>query len=132
MKDCHGYGDEVMQWGQGLVSAMAEVRAGKRDMASLEDRHIVLGARAGVGKTVFARILAKSLGVPLHATSVSAWFASTGGYLNEIVKQVDAVFGQAVASGPAVLLLDEIDALRTGRPSITGTGTTGCPSSRTS
>lgn len=111
LKDCHGYGDEVMRWGQGLVSAMAEVRAGTRLMTSVEDRHIVLGGEAGVGKTVFARILAKSLGVPLHATSVSAWFASTGGYLNEVVKQVDMVFGQAVASGPAVLLLDEIDAL---------------------
>lgn len=111
VEECHGYGDEVMRWSMGLVAAMAEFRAGKRTWSSIEDRNIVLAGDAGVGKTSFARSLAKSLGVPLHATSVSAWFACTGGYLNEIVKQVDTVLGQAVAAGPAVLLLDEVDSI---------------------
>lgn len=108
---CHGYGEETMTWARDLIAAVGEYREGKRGWNTIEDRNIVLGGEAGTGKSSFARSLAKSLSMPLFATSVSAWFASTGGYLNEIVKQVDAVLAQAVAAGPAVLLLDEIDAV---------------------
>ena len=111
IEDCHGYGDTAMSWSRDLIAAVSEYRQGRRPWSSIEDRNIVLGGEAGVGKTSFARSLAKSLGMPLFATSVSSWFASTGGYINEIVRQVDTVIGQAVAAGPSVLMLDEIDAI---------------------
>ncbi|MEN3230231.1 AAA family ATPase [Methylorubrum rhodesianum] len=110
-EDCVGYEGEPRRWGLDLIAAVREYRAGKRAWGTIEDRNIVLGGEAGVGKSSFARSLAKSLGMPLFATSVSAWFASTGGYLHEIVRQFDAVVAQAVAAGPAVIMLDEIDSI---------------------
>ncbi|MDE3749570.1 AAA family ATPase [Methylobacterium radiotolerans] len=109
LADCLGYG-EAQEWGLRLVSAIEEYRRGERAWESVEDRNIVLSGDAGVGKTTFARSLAKSAGVPLIATSVSTWFASGGGYLNEIVRAVDALFARAAAiGGPVVVLLDECD-----------------------
>ncbi|MCB4805879.1 hypothetical protein QO001_006108 [Methylobacterium brachiatum] len=111
IENCHGYGDTAMSWSRDLIAAVSEYRQGRRPWSSIEDRNIVLGGEAGVGKTSFARSIAKSLSVPFFSTSVSSWFASTGGHINEVVRQVDTVIGQAAAAGPAVLLLDEIDAI---------------------
>jgi len=110
LDDCLGFGAAHV-WGMQLVEAVRQYQRGERDWNSVEDRNIVLSGDPGVGKTSFARSLAKTAGIPLIATSVSSWFASTGGYLNDICKAVDTVFEQAAACGPAVLLLDEIDAL---------------------
>lgn len=109
LKDCHGYG-EAGAWGLRLVSAIEDVRAGKREWSSVEDKNIVLSGEAGVGKTTFARSLAKSLQMPLLATSVSSWFSQTNGYLNDICRKIDEVFQQAASQG-AVLLLDECDSI---------------------
>ncbi|MGC5779965.1 AAA family ATPase [Methylobacterium sp. NFXW15] len=111
LADCLGYG-EAQEWGLRLVSAIEEYRRHTRSWSSIEDRNIVLAGDAGVGKTSFARSLAKSAGVPLIATSVSTWFASTGGYLNDIVKAVDSLFARAASiGGPVVILLDECDSI---------------------
>ncbi|MGU3465565.1 AAA family ATPase [Methylobacterium sp. C33D] len=110
LSDCLGYG-AAHAWGMQLVEAVRQYQRGERDWSTVEDRNIVLSGDPGVGKTSFARSLAKTAGIPLIATSVSSWFASTGGYLNDICKAVDAVFDQAIACGPCVLLLDEIDAV---------------------
>lgn len=109
LADCHGYG-ECAEWGLRLVSAVEEARRGQRNWSSIEDKNVVISGEAGVGKTTFARSLAKSLNMPLIATSVSSWFAQTGGYLNDICRKVDEVFQQAAAQG-AVLLLDECDSI---------------------
>ncbi|MER2251522.1 AAA family ATPase [Methylorubrum podarium] len=111
LADCLGYG-EAQAWGLRLVAAIEEHRRGERPWSSIENRNILLSGDAGTGKTRFARILAKSAGLPLIATSVSSWFASTGGYLHDICKAVDAAFARASAQGgPAILLLDEIDSV---------------------
>lgn len=111
LAETFAYG-QAQEWGLRLVSAIEEYRRGERSWASIEDRNIVLAGDAGTGKSTFARSLAKSAGTPIVPTSVSTWFASTGGYLNDIVKAIDAVFARAAAfGGPVVILIDETDGI---------------------
>lgn len=106
-----GYGEDVLAWGSSLIAAVEDYRNKKRAWSSIENRHIVLSGDPGTGKTTLARILAKSTGLPLHTTSVSAWFATTNGYLNDVCKAIDEAFSRAAAGGPGILLLDELDAI---------------------
>lgn len=64
----------------------------------------------GLGKTFFAQVLAKHLGVPLVSGSLSEIFATTSGYLDTVVKGVRDLFARAEATGSA-LFIDEIDSL---------------------
>jgi len=109
LEDTHGYGS-AKAYGLALIDAVKSYRRGERSWASIEGKNIVLWGEPGVGKTVFARSLAKSLGVNLTVTSVSSWFSQTGGYLNDICRKVDEVFMEASQSG-GVLLLDECDSI---------------------
>ena len=110
LRDSHGYG-ESREWGLTLAAAVEEWRAGLRPWASIPDRNVVLGGPPGTGKSQFAVSLAATLRLPLVVSSVSAWFASGGGYLNDVIKAIDSTFSEANASGPCVLLLDELDAV---------------------
>ncbi|SFM31186.1 AAA family ATPase [Methylobacterium pseudosasicola] len=110
LRDSHGYG-EAKGWGLTLAAAVEEWRAGRRPWASIPDRNIVLGGPPGTGKSQFAVSLAATLGLPLVVSSVSAWFTSGGGYLNDVIKAIDNTFSEANANGPCVLLLDELDAV---------------------
>ena len=112
IEECHGYDEGgSKEWALKLISEFEDYRAGNRPWSSIENKNIVLAGDPGVGKSSFARSLAKSLRLPLFSTSVSSWFASTGGYLNEIIRQVDIVIGQASAVGHGVLVLEEIDCI---------------------
>ncbi|KQP85493.1 hypothetical protein ASF60_05180 [Methylobacterium sp. Leaf113] len=110
IRDLHGYQGGAQEWALKLVDDVDAWRRGELDWKQI-DRAVVLASIPGLGKTSFARSVAKSLGMPLVPTSVAHWFSSTGGYINEIVKFVDTLLVQAVANGPAVLLLDELDGL---------------------
>ncbi len=105
----HGYG-AAMDWAQALITDLHAWRAGKLDFSAIE-RTVVLASEPGLGKTTFARSLAKSAGLPFFPTSVSAWFANSPGYLDSVIKQIDQVFAEAAAVAPAILFLDEIEAL---------------------
>lgn len=108
MEDLHGYGQELEGWGKALIADLQAWRAGTLDFSAI-DRTVVLASPPGLGKTTFARSLAKSAGVPFFATSVSTWFANGSGYLDSVIKQIDQVFAEAAEVGPAVLLIDELD-----------------------
>ena len=114
LADAWGYEGEAREFGLELIDAVEAYRRGEIRWADIEvgTRALVLGGDPGVGKSLYARILAKSCKSQLVSTSVSAWFSQTGGYLNEVVKQIDTVIAQAVACGPGtILFLDEFDAL---------------------
>lgn len=98
------------EWGLRLISGLQEWRRGNLAFEAI-DRNVVIAGPPGTGKTVFARALAKSTGLGLHVTSVAAWFANTDGYLNSVLKEADRVFAAAAACAPAIVLLDELDAL---------------------
>lgn len=109
LQDTFGYA-EAATWGLSLATAVAEWRRSERAWASIPDRCAVVAGPPGCGKSTYARTLAKTLGMPIVATSVSAWFGS-GGYLDQVLKAVDTAIAQAVAIGPAVLFIDEIDSI---------------------
>ena len=109
LENLHGYG-KAMEWAQALITDIDAWRAGKLDFSAIE-RCVVLASEPGLGKTTFARSLAKSAGLPFFPTSVSTWFANSPGYLDSVIKQIDQVFAEAAAVSPAILFLDEIEGI---------------------
>ena len=109
IRDLHGYG-AARTWGLELIEDVDAWRRGEIEFLSIS-RNAVLVSQPGLGKTTFAKSLAKSLGVPLLATSVGQWFSNSSGHLDAIIKQIDTVFASAAAAAPAVLLLDELDGM---------------------
>ncbi|MCJ2065984.1 AAA family ATPase [Methylobacterium sp. J-088] len=104
-----GYGD-AHGWGMRLVADLAAWRRGTLPFESI-DRTVVLASDPGLGKTTYVRSLARSTGLPLISTSVSSWFSSGSGYLDSMIKECDRVIALAASQSPAILFLDEIDAL---------------------
>lgn len=109
LEQMHGYG-AAGEWGLRLVRDLKGWRSGVLPFEAI-DRHAVLASAPGLGKSTFVRALAKSAGLPLYVTSVASWFTATDGYLHNVLKAVDGVFATAASSAPAILFLDELDAL---------------------
>lgn len=103
------YGD-ARTWGLALARDLADYRAGRLGWQDV-DRGAVLFSEPGLGKSLFARILAQACGVPLVASSVADLFASSPGYLDSVIKASRAMFERAAAMAPCILFLDELDAL---------------------
>jgi hypothetical protein len=103
---------EAQVWGMALARDIADYRGG-RIVWSEVDRGVCLHSAPGMGKTLFAQILANACGVPLVTTSVGAWFANGPGYLDSVIKEMRTAFARAraLASPCSILFLDEIDAL---------------------
>ncbi len=98
------------EWGLTLAAGIEDWRKGLRAWKDLPERCAVISGPAGSGKSSWARSLAKTLRMPIVSTSVASWFSS-GGYLDQVIRQFEAVLAQAIAVGPAVLFLDEIDTI---------------------
>ena len=109
LKEAIEYG-AARTWGIALARDIADYRAGRLDWQEV-DRGAVLFSEPGLGKSMFARILAQACGVPLVAFSVADLFATSAGYLDSVIKASRAMFERAGALAPCVLFLDEIDAL---------------------
>lgn len=107
MEDCVEYGS-AREWALRLKHDLAAWQRGEIDSSDL-DASILLHSPPGYGKTTFAKILARSLGAPLHSITVGRLFANEG-YLGDVLKAMRAAFNEAAASTPSVLLIDEIDA----------------------
>ncbi|WP_284261264.1 AAA family ATPase [Bradyrhizobium iriomotense] len=109
LEDAIEYG-AARTWGLALARDFADYREGRIEWQDI-DRGAVLHSEPGLGKSLFARILAKACGVPLVAFSVADLFASSPGYLDSVIKASRAMFQRASAVAPCILFLDEIDAL---------------------
>ncbi|CAN7557175.1 AAA family ATPase [Devosia sp. LjRoot3] len=103
-----GYG-EAMHWGLELIEDISEYRSGRLAWSDVDHSGLLLSGPPGVGKTQFAKALAKSANIPLIATSVAEWNASS--YLSGTLQAIRDVFGQAKRSAPSVLFIDEIDGI---------------------
>jgi ATP-dependent Zn protease len=91
-----------------LVADLREYRAGRLDWECIE-KGLLLAGPPGVGKTQFAKAVAKSAQVPLVATSVADWNASS--YLSGTLAAIKASFSQARQLAPCILFIDELDGI---------------------
>jgi cell division protease FtsH len=97
-------------WGMALARDVTDYRAGHLEWQDV-DRGAVLFSEPGLGKSLFAQILAQACGVPLVAFSISDLFANSAGFLDSVIKSSRAMYERAAALAPCILFLDEIDAL---------------------
>ncbi|NGP16533.1 AAA family ATPase [Devosia aurantiaca] len=104
----HGYG-EAMVWANRLVSDLERWRAGQLDFESIQ-KNAVLAGLPGTGKSTFVRSLSKSSGLPLVTSSLSQLFGTSAGYLDSIIKAIDALFLEAKSKRNCILFIDELDA----------------------
>lgn len=96
-----------------LIERLQTMVRALRPPQSLPDRHVLLTGPAGLGKTLFAKILAHELRRYNAAESqpMPRWFELYGSNLVTI-EDYDAVFRQVAAeTTPVVLLLDEVHCL---------------------
>lgn len=108
LRELAGYG-AAMDW---CTELCADVDAWRRGEAPFPSQpRVVFAGPPGTGKTTLVKSLARSMGFSLVATSVGDWFANSTGHLDGVIKQITEVFAQAQASSPAILFLDELDAV---------------------
>jgi ATP-dependent Zn protease len=107
LEELAGYG-EAREWGLNLIADLREYRAGCLDWECMEKGLLLAGA-PGVGKTQFARAIAKSANVPLVATSVADWNASA--YLSGTLAAIKESFSRARQLAPCILFIDELDGI---------------------
>ncbi|RWL85662.1 MAG: AAA family ATPase [Mesorhizobium sp.] len=108
LEDLDGYG-EAKAWGLELVADFADYKAGRIGWDEVDNRGLLLSGPPGVGKTSYARALAKSARVPLVATSVADWNAAN--YLSGTLQAIKDCFARARRLTPCILFIDELDGI---------------------
>lgn len=106
LQDCIEFG-EAREWGLDVVRDIEAWRSGSLPVEDL-DTCALLVSPPGRGKTLFSRILAAALGVPLFELTVGSLFVGDG-HLGDVLKAIRKQFADAAAAAPCVLLLDELD-----------------------
>lgn len=108
LEQLYGYG-EAATWGLELVDDIKEYKAGRLKWADVSNRSILLSSEPGLGKTSFARALARSMGAHLVATSVADWNAAP--HLGATLQAMRGAFAEARRNRPSVLLIDEFEGI---------------------
>lgn len=106
LEDLAGYA-EAARWGLQLAKDLDDWQAGRIAWADV-DRGVLLQGEPGVGKTTFARALARTTNAHLVTASLNAW--QRKGHLGDLLKAMHRDFQRAKSQSPAILFIDEIDA----------------------
>jgi len=95
-----------------LEQMVADLRAWQAGEIPWRDvtRGILLSGPPGSGKTEVPRLIAKSAGINVISGSIADWSAQ-GGRGSELIKAMKECFARAAALAPAVLFIDEVDAV---------------------
>ena len=104
-----GYGHAKTE-GLAIAADLRAYRTGTLGWSSVA-RGLVLAGPPGVGKSLYARALAKSACVPLVIGSMAAWQASGDGHLGDMLKAMAATFEEARRRAPCILFMDELDSV---------------------
>ncbi len=107
LEELSGYG-LAKDWGLRLAADLADFRRGRLDWASI-DKGLLLEGPTGVGKTQYAKALARTAGVPFLATSVADW--NSANYLSGTLQTMRSVFAQARKLAPSIIFIDELDGI---------------------
>lgn len=108
LEELDGYG-AARAWGLELASDIADFKAGRLAWEDVDHTGLLLSGPPGVGKTLFARALAKTARVPLVATSVAQWNAAS--HLSGTLQAICEAFSKARRQAPCILFIDEIDGI---------------------
>ncbi len=103
----HGM-DKAVEWGRALIRDVSAFKAGALPWSAV-DRGACLEGPPGVGKTLFARALATSGGMPLVCGSYASWLGTGTGGQGDILRSMRQTFASAHLTTPCVLFIDEVD-----------------------
>lgn len=100
-----GYG-AARSWALDLKLDVEDWKSGAIEWSALSPR-LLLSGPPGTGKTVWAKALGNSLGMPVLVTSASSWLAA--GHLGDVLVAIERTFADARNHTPCILFIDEID-----------------------
>jgi cell division protease FtsH len=107
LKDLHGM-DAAREWGEALARDLADFIRGRLTWDDIDRGALIFGP-PGCGKTMFAKALATTCGVPLIVASYSKWQTNRSGHLGRLLKAMRNDFDDTMENAPAILFIDEID-----------------------
>jgi cell division protease FtsH len=108
LEDAIEYG-AARTWGLALAKDFSDYRAGKIQWADVSRGAVIHSKEPGLGKSMFAKMLANACQVPLINASVGELFANSAGFLDSVIKSLRAVMTRAAAISPCIVHWEELD-----------------------